>query len=279
MALKGIGYRSDTLANVARIKSLNPKWWYNWNQKRLMGTPDQISAEWIPMLYSDSSNRLPYFKADMDAEKALIAPAKIPAILGFNEPDHPEQSDMTPLEALNSWHFLMESGWQIRKGSPANVSTVTPWADKFMGAQKALDLYTQSWERDFEVNFIATHIYMNPDAGTWLRKVDDLYAKFGKPIWVTETCVHDSLAKDAVKDAAGNIITPAVPNRYSRAQVEQFMRDIWAGVQTRSYVERVAWHTRDINDPIGVSGSLFNEDGTLTSTGVVWRDIDKTTNP
>jgi hypothetical protein len=144
-----------------------------------------------------------------------------------------------------------------------------------MGAQKALDLYTQSWEREFEVNFVATHIYQQPHAPTWLSKVDALYAKFGKPVWVTETCVHDFLAKPEIKDANGVVTQEAVPNRYSRAEVEQFMRDIWAGAQTRPWLERIAWHTRDITDPIGVSGSLFNTNGSLTSTGVVWRDLDK----
>jgi len=274
LTLKGIGYKSDIDANVDRIKSLNPKWWYNWGQTRGAGTPDKISTEWIPMLYSDNPTRLAAWTADIQAEKALISPAKIPAFLAFNEPDHPTQANMSPLEALNNWQPLMDNGWQIRKGSPANVSTVTEWADKFMGAQKALDLYTESWERDFEVNFVATHIYMNPDSKTWLSKVDALYAKFGKPVWVTETCVHDTLAKDAVLDAQGNVVTPAVPNRYSRAQVEQFMRDIWAGAQSRPWLERIAWHTRDITDPIGTTGALFNTDGSLTSTGIVWRDID-----
>jgi hypothetical protein len=264
VTLKGIGYASDSAANVARINSLNPDWWYNWGQKRLYGTPDKISAEFVPMLYSDNPDRLETFAADIKALKAE-SPKTVTAILGPNEPDWVNSSDgsvkMTPLEVLNVWQYIQDAGFGLRKGSPATVSTVRIWLDQFMGAQKALDLTKQSWERDFEVNFVATHIYQQPDVGTWLRKVDELYTKFGKPVWVTETCVHDFEA------------TATTPNRYSRGQVNDFILGIWEGAQSRPWLERIAWHTRDSSDPVGTSGSLFNSSGTLSSTGITWRDL------
>lgn len=271
MALKGIGYKSDTLDNVNRIKSLNPKWWYNWNQIRLMGTLDQIpDAEWIPMLYSDTNSgshpRLDNFTADIKAEKAALAAAGKPplsAMLGFNEPDHPDQADMLPIEALNNWKPLMDNGFNVKKVSPVPTGFPSIWLDRFMDAQKALDQGQVSTARDFEVHYVALHIYGGINSTGWLQKCDDAFARYNKPIWVTETCVHDTAA------------TTVAENRYSRAQVEQFMREIWAGAQTRPHIQRIAWHTRDITDPVGTSGSLFNSNGTLTSTGVVWRDLDK----
>lgn len=264
MTLKGIGYGDKTAADVAKINSLNPDWWYNWGQKRVVATKDSVPAEFVPMLYSDSSTRLPYFAADIAALKAEV-PRTVTAILGPNEPDwvdnvgDPEK--MTPLEVLNVWKYIQDNGFGLRKGSPATVSTTRPWMAMFMDAQKALDQGKTSTARDFEVNFVACHIYQQPHAGTWLSKVDALYAKYGKPVWVTETCVHDFDASSTV------------PNKYSREEINQYIKDIWAGAQSRPWLERIAWHTRDITDPVGGTGALFNSNGTLTSTGVTWRDL------
>ena len=268
LTLKGIGYGDKSAADVAKINSLNPDWWYNWGQKRVTATKDSIKAEFVPMLYSDNPDRTAAFYADIAALKAE-SPRTVTAILGPNEPDwqgkNPDDTlkpaQMTPLEVLNIWKFIQDAGYALRKGSPANVSTRTVWMDQFMGAQKALDQTKESWERDFEVNFVATHIYQQPHAPTWLAKVDELYAKFNKPVWVTETCVHDFSAN------------ATTPNRYSREEVNQFIKDIWEGAKSRPWLERIAWHTRDITDPVGTTGALFNTNGTLTSTGVVWRDL------
>lgn len=276
MTLKGIGYTSAALTkaqsdagelpNVDRILSVNPKWWYNWGSDRKTGTPDVIPQEFVPMLYSDNAAKVAAWPSAIAYEKALV-PKTITAVLGFNEPDHPLQSNMTALEALNGWKPLQDNGFGLLKGSPAAVGTTTEWMDQFMGAQKALDQTKQSWERDFEVNFVACHIYQGPVVSSFFNKVDALHTLFGKDVWVTETCVHDNAA------------TTMAENQYSRAQVEQYMRDIWAGAQSRTWLKRIAWHTRSSTDPQGWSGSLFNADGSLTSTGIVWRDLDKLTNP
>jgi hypothetical protein len=162
---------------------------------------------------------------------------------------------------LNVWKYIQDNGYALRKGSPAAVSTRTIWMDQFMDAQRGLDQTKQSWERDFEVNFVACHIYQQPHVGTWLGKVDELYEKFGKPVWVTETCVHDFDA------------TTVSNNRYSRSSVNAFIEGIWAGAQSRPWLERIAWHTRLITDPVGTTGALFNTDGSLTSTGQLWASL------
>lgn len=272
---KGIGYGDKLASDVNKINALGVDWWYNWGPRRIAATKDSVKAEFVPMLYSDSQTRLDSWAADIAALKAEV-PKTITAVLGPNEPDWLDDDGvpkMTPFETLTMWRYLMESGYGLRKGSPANVSTRTIWMDQFLDAQAALDQTKQSWERDFEVNFVATHIYQQPHAGTWLDKVDELYDKFGKPVWVTETCVHDFSAKPEIRDANGVVLQAAVANRYTRAEVNEFIKEIWAASKTRPWLERIAWHTRDITDPVGVSGALFNTNGTLTGTGLTWRDL------
>lgn len=256
---KGIGYGDKTAADVAKIQSLKVDWWYNWGQKRVLGTKDNL-PEFVPMLYSNSQARLDTFAADIKALKDE-SPRTVTAILGPNEPDWGDPDKMSPLDVLNLWVYIQDNGYALRKGSPANVSTRTVWMDRFMGAQKALDQGQESWQRNFEVNFVATHIYQQPHVGTWLTKVDELWEKFGKPVWVTETCVHDF-------DASAT-----VPNKYSRQSVNDFILGIWEGAASRPWLERIAWHTRPIEDPVGTTGALFNTDGSLTSTGSLWASL------
>lgn len=256
---KGIGYGDKTAADVAKIQSLNVSWWYNWGQRRVAGTKDNL-PEFVPMLYSDNPDRTSVFYNDIAALKAE-SPRTVTAILGPNEPDWGDPDAMTPLEVLIAWKFIQDAGYALRKGSPANVSTRTVWMDRFMGAQAALDQGQESWNRDFEVNFVATHIYQQPHVGTWLGKVDELWEKFGKPVWVTETCVHDFNA------------TTVANNAYSRQAVNDFMLGIWEGASSRPWLERIAWHTRAVTDPVGTTGALFNTDGSLTSTGTVWKNL------
>lgn len=259
---KGFGYGDKTAADVAKLQSLNLDWWYNWGQKRVAGTKDNL-PEFVPMLYSDDATRLANFAADIKALKDE-SPRTVTAILGPNEPDWKDSAGvekMSPLEVLNIWKYIQDNGYALRKGSPANVATRTIWQPRFMDAQKGLDQGKQSWERDFEVNFVATHIYQQPHVGTWLTKVDELWEKYGKPVWVTETCVHDFDA------------TTVANNRYSRQAVNDFIVGIWEGAASRPWLERIAWHTRAVTDPVGTTGAIFNTDGTLTSTGQLWASL------
>ena len=267
MVLKGIGYGDKTAADVAKINSLNPDWWYNWGQKRVVATKDN-TPEFVPMLYSDNAERLAAFAADIKALKDE-SPRTITAILGPNEPDWEQTlpdgtkapAKMTPLEVLNIWKYIQDNGYALRKGSPAPVSTSRIWMDRFMGAQKALDQGQESWNRDFEVNFVAVHIYQNPSVSTFFNKCKDVYAKYGKPVWVTETCVHDFDANTLAE------------NKYSRTQVNDYMAAIFAGAADYPWLERIAWHTRAAGDPVGGTANLFNADGTLTSTGQLYASL------
>ena len=105
------------------------------------------------------------------------------------------------------------------------------------------------------------HIYQSPDAAAFLRKIDESYERWGKPVWITETAVADWNA------------TLTRPTRYSRAQVNEYMREIYAGCRKRTYVQRFAWKTRAATDPQMGTSALFNTNGTLTSTGKLYASL------
>ena len=98
--------------------------------------------------------------------------------------------------ALQLWPILEKATMKL--GSPATISPNVPWMIDFMAKAK---------KQGRRVDFVAAHIYQYPDARTFLRKVDEMYERWGKPVWITETAVADWNA------------TPTRPSRYSRAQV------------------------------------------------------------
>lgn len=258
--LKGIGYADKTIKDsagnvlidgVARIASLNPDWWYNWNQKRFEGTVFQQDPPFTPMLWSDSQVRLDALQSDL---AALNMPHQI---LGFNEPDKSSQSNMTVAEALAVWPQLEAAAATegLRIGSPVTASPTSAWMADFM---------TQAAAQGRKIDFVALHIYTNPDVANTLKKIDDAYAKWGKPIWVTESAVADFTA------VAGSGIKST---RYTRTQVNDYMVALWPELKKRSYVERFAWKTRDVDDEQMWFSALFNDDGSLTGTGQKYRDL------
>jgi len=249
MPLKGMGYGCKTQAEADAMETLNLDWFYTWNQVPNLGTP--AVGEFVPMLYSDNPTRL----ANLTRDLATLKP-EATHLLGFNEPDLAGQATMTVAEARAAWPEMQKTG--LRLGSPATISPSVVWLDQFMAESKTLQ------NPDLKVDFIACHIYQNPHVGTFLSKVDALYAKYGLPVWVTETAVADFSVPTG---------TGVKSTRYTRAEVEQYMKDLWVELKKRPWLERFAWKTRASDDEQMWFSSIFNSNLTRTSTGVVYAGL------
>ncbi len=95
-------------------------------------------------------------------------------VLGFNEPDHTEQSNLTVSQALAQWPEMMKTG--LRIGSPA--CTATSWLYAFMDSCKA---------RNYRVDFVAWHAYWGGKSPqNWYNDLKAIYTRTGRPIWITE---------------------------------------------------------------------------------------------
>ena len=89
-----------------------------------------------------------------------------------------------------------------------------------------------------------------------MKQIDAIYAKYKKPIWITEFAVADWAGKH--------------PGGYDVNLVSQFMKDACAGLESRDFVERYTWKTRTLSDSNLGTSSLFNDDGTLTPLGAMY---------
>ena len=237
---KGFGTGAKTELAVKQMLQLNLDWFYTWGKLHNLGQPVN---DFTPMVWGQSG-ATPAVIAEIESNLWRTGSTRL---LGFNEPDHEGQADMSVDRALELWPILETT--RLKLGSPATVSPNTPWMNEFM---------TRAIRQGRRVDFVTAHIYQSPHAGTFLRKVDQLHERWGKPIWITETAVADWDA------------TTTNPSRYGRTQINEYLQEIYAGCKQRSYVERFAWKTRASLDPVMGSSALFHTDGAITSTGKIY---------
>ena len=95
-----------------------------------------------------------------------------------------------------------------------------------------------------------------PNVDSFLKQIDAIWAKYQKPIWITEFAVADWAGK--------------YPGGYDVNLVQEFMKGACAGLESRDFVERYTWKTRNLADANLGTSSLFNDDGTLTALGTIY---------
>ncbi|KAM0787307.1 hypothetical protein ACM66B_007082 [Microbotryomycetes sp. NB124-2] len=170
---KGVGYNSADFT-----KQLDIAWGYNWApQSDLLAD----GVEFVPMLWDH--------KADGWQDKARKAiEIGATAILGFNEPDLPEQAHMTVDEAVDSWRKEIEPlGKQfkdVKLISPAVTNGVgTP--DKPMGIEWLKQFLEQC--TDCRIDAVALHWYdQATNTAYFFKHFEEAHKVLGKPLWITE---------------------------------------------------------------------------------------------
>lgn len=169
---KGIG------GNLSKKDELKISWYYNWG----IGGETSVGSEFVPMFWGNVTQ---------DGINQVLQKEQINHVLSFNEPDGADQSNLTPAKALERYPQLLKLG--LRIGSPAcTEGKWKTWLAEFMDGCK---------KNNYRVDFIAIHWY---DWGNWLstkdpdpqnidamvarfkKDIDDCYAKYGLPIWITE---------------------------------------------------------------------------------------------
>lgn len=238
--LKGFGHGGKDALALKQLESLNLDWYYGWSSKY-----PTIPTNFIPMIWGGGA-----VDTGIANVKSQLAETKTQHLLGFNEPDHDSQANMTTGDARRLWPKLEATG--LRLGSPATISPNAWWMNRFM---------TDALAEGLRIDFVTCHIYQYPNVATFLRKIDELHERWGKPVWVTEYAVADWEA------------TATNPNRYSRTQVNEYMQGTVEGMRARPYVERFAWKTRPAGDYVMGSSALFHTDGSLTSTGRLYASL------
>ncbi|MGI5525271.1 sigma-70 family RNA polymerase sigma factor [Micromonospora sp. CA-259024] len=212
-ARKGVGVWNFAGASQALANS-RAGWYYTWGtQHPGISTPRGVT--FVPMIRSAEN---------VTAAELARAKAAGPYLLTFNEPDLPEQANMTVEQALDLWPQLMATG--SRLGSPA-VAWGAPdpqgWLDRFMTGAQA---------RGHRVDFIALHWFgadfTSATAVNQLRQyLQAVHQRYRKPIWLTEFAL--------IRFDGGRQQFP------SQEQQAAFLTAATAMLGQLSYVQRYAW--------------------------------------
>lgn len=148
-------------------------------------------------------------------------------ILGFNEPNHQGQSNLTPAEAAAAWHVVEQAANGSKIVSPAaapcgahcNGNTIE-WFDEFFSI-----LCENETTSPCRVDYLATHHYSCNPAAT-MKHLKDLYDRYGLKIWLTEFACPKS--------------------EYDMEQLEAYMKPLLDMLEDADYVFRLVCFHRQI---------------------------------
>jgi hypothetical protein len=222
-------HKKGWTSNINSADTLNCSWHYDWGA----GSNSSLNVEFIPMRHNK------YW----DDFSKINSKKNTTHVLGYNEPERPDQADMTVEEAIEQWPQLLRSG--LRLGSPAPSDGGLSWLYSFIDKCDKLN---------YRVDFVAVHWYQGGQTAkqfyNWLKAVHD---RTGRPLWITEwnnganwTCCKPTYTEQAIA-------------------IEKFIHML----DTTSFVERYSLYewvedTRHIfysNDPV-----IF------TPAGIVYKD-------
>lgn len=169
---RGIAYNSPSLAKLFIGKS---QWAYNWGS---VNGGLASGVEFLPMLWGAGAEKTGTWVKDATAGIAAGATA----LLGFNEPDHTEQANMSPAAAATAYktHITDNFAGKAKLISPAVTngggSMGLTWLKSFM-----------SLCTDCKIDAVAIHWYDSSSNVDYFKShIQDAHTQSGLPVYVTE---------------------------------------------------------------------------------------------
>jgi hypothetical protein len=223
---KGIGLTESAGFGKTQLEALQVGWYYNWGLQTAVST----DIPFVPMVWG---------RGGLDN-----LTQNYPYLLGFNEPDNVNQSNIPVDSALAYWSILSSSS--ISLGSPStagNPLTSGSWLQQFMQSSPRVD-------------FITVHWYKGVDTSKFYDDMTQMYQLFNKPLWVTE------FAPQTVSSAYTN------PTKYRQGQVDTFIVAVTRWMNAQSFIQRYAWHDAKYG-----TSAIFDSTGALTPTGLTYGQV------
>ena len=248
---KGVDFNTGSTNGswYGNVVSLKSYWFYTWGTTLPFEKQPQ-NSEFVSMFWGKGNvtdANIAYVKQWKDS-------GRIKYVLGFNEPDLADQSNMTVQEALDLWPKLESIGLPL--GSPAASWPTRDWIYSFMD---------QAIAQHRRVDFICVHMYVGLDDVNFVKVLRDLYNKYHLPIWITEFATVDN---DANTMAA---------NRYTPEQVLGFMQRLLPQLDTIPFVQRYSWFSGSPTSTRLWPSALVAADSTLTPLGKYYSEFKPNT--
>ncbi|KAH8727904.1 glycosyl hydrolase catalytic core-domain-containing protein [Phaeosphaeriaceae sp. PMI808] len=230
---RGLAYNDATLC-----KSLGSKFGfgYNWGQVE----NNDIGAPFIPMMHGPSKSTSAEWLANVD--KAVKKGSK--AVMGFNEPDHAAQANLSPSAACAAWKEYMNP---IAAAHP-DITILSPSVTN--GPPPMGTAWLSSFHDvcpDAIVHATNIHFYDIYEAATIDRfkaQIEKAASIYNKPVWVTEFGLN--------------------PGSASQEQAASFLKDAMAYMDNSNLVAGYAWFM------VGSGENQLNTGNGLSAVGQVY---------
>lgn len=250
---RGLAYGHHSDADLAALGGA-VAWWYNWayqpDAELSEGAHEALGVEYVPMIWGGSF--------DVDAATAGIPPGAT-TLLGFNEPNFGEQSNLSAAEAAALWP-------DVEQIADARGLTLVSPAVNYCGGDcqdtdpfNYLDEFFAACD-GCRVDHVAFHIYVgcHPEGDNkaqWLiDHVESYKARFAQPLWLTEFACTDAANFD---------------------EQIAFLEDAVEYLENDAAIERYAWFSGRFEGIPYID--LFAGDGQLTALGEAY--VNAPTNP
>ncbi|MBN2766303.1 MAG: T9SS type A sorting domain-containing protein [Paludibacteraceae bacterium] len=221
------------------VEVVDGTWWYSWSADQ----ESKINQEYVPI-----KQNLGWPGWDQINNKQNVS-----HLLGYNEPNRPDQSNMTVAQALAAWPEYMKSGLRLGSPSPSDpFGSNGAWLYEFLDSCKA---------RNYRVDYIAIHAYWAKSPQSWYNDLKYVHERTGLPIWITEWNNGANWTNETS--------WPTADRSYSDANATKQLNDIKAilnVLDTASFVERYSIY----NWVQDARAMILN--GSLTKAGQYYKD-------
>jgi Glycosyl hydrolase catalytic core len=252
--------------NIPKILAVDPYWCYSWGfdastfqiiQDHLRtsttnssSTPKSSDIVWIPMAWGGSTLQNLNQRIETSNVKDWIRQGQVQLMLGFNEPDRKDQSNMSVETAISLWPTL--ESLNVPLVSPAAGTPGGEWMEQFMKSSR---------DNGYRVDYVAIHWYGGPNFDAFRRIMTEYHTKFQVPLIITEFAPADWQARSVDT------------NRLTRCKVLEFMKLALPWLESTDWIIGYSWFPFPTTSSPGCMSALFDCNGNLTTLGRYYKSV------
>lgn len=218
-------------------------WGYNWGPGDNFPAPvDFWPMQWGSFNWTQRPSLSPEWRRN--GEDIIL--------MGYNEPDKVDQSNMPVSTAAGMWPRLEVLGMPLLGPAVAGHPATSPWIQDFMARVASEEL---------RVEYVGMHSYGGPDANSFINKITDAHNVWGRDVVVSEFSVVDW----------------SNTNNWNDDQVYNWFAEVLWRMEKLPYLSRYAVFvfTEEPSNPISDNrGEMRNADGTLSPEGRLYAAWD-----
>ncbi|EJD07367.1 glycoside hydrolase [Fomitiporia mediterranea MF3/22] len=232
----GLAWPNGNADDITQYTSTGKvSWYYTWSPN-----PTGADLEFVPMLWG--TDQIDAFTSTINK---TITSKQVTAVLAFNEPQQPAQSNLTVEEGAQLWKTYIEplkaQGLRLGTPAPSSAPSGKTWIQGWLSACAG----------GCNPDFIALHWY-DINATQFQLYLEDFHNTFNLPIWVTEW-------------ADQNFNNGPQP---SSSDVFSFLNQTQSFMDATEWVERYAWYgvMENLNG-VDPDNAMMDSNGKITALG------------